>query len=77
MTISEAIAKFIATLNFWHLIIFIVVVVISLIAYVRIANVKSWSFKNGFQYYPDQDARKNAKTTKRALKAANKTTRRR
>ena len=72
MTISEAVAGFIAQLNFWHLIIFIVVVVISLIAYVRIANVKSWSFRNGFQYYPDKDARRIAKTTKRALKAANR-----
>lgn len=57
MTINEAIAGFIATLTFWHLLTLIVVLVISLIVYVRIANVKSWSFRNGFQYYPDGDAK--------------------
>jgi TM2 domain-containing membrane protein YozV len=74
MTINEAVAQFIATLNFWHIIILIVVVVICLIAYVRIANVKSWSFRNGFQYYPDHETRRVAKTTRRALKAANRRT---
>ena len=72
MTINEAIAGFIATLNFWHLITLIVVVVVLLILYVRIANVKSWSFRNGFQYYPDHETKKAARTTKRALKAANR-----
>lgn len=72
MTINEAVAQFIATLTFWHLIVLIVVVVISLIAYVRIANVKSWSFRSGFQYYPDKDAKKAARTTRRALRTANK-----
>lgn len=57
MTINEAIAQFIAGLTFWHLIILIVVIVVCLIVYVRIANVKSWSFRNGFQYYPDGDAK--------------------
>ena len=74
MTISEAVAQFIAGLTFWHLIILIVVIVVCLIAYVRIANVKSWSFRNGFQYYPDHETRKVAKTTRRALKAANRRT---
>lgn len=57
MTINEAVAGFIATLTFWHLLTLIVVVVVCLIAYVRIANVKSWSFRNGFQYYPDNEGK--------------------
>lgn len=65
MTISEAVAQFIAGLTFWHLIILIVVIVVCLIAYVRIANVKSWSFRNGFQYYPDKDAKVAARKTRR------------
>jgi len=72
MTINEAVAQFIATITFWHLIVLIVVLVISLIAYVRVANVKSWSFRNGFQYYPDHETKKAATTHKRALKAANR-----
>lgn len=72
MTINESIAKLIATLTFWHLLVLIVVLVVCLIAYVRIANVKSWSFRGGFQYYPDKDARTTARTTRRANRAAKK-----
>ena len=68
MTINEAVASFIATLTFWHLIIFIVVVVVCLIAYVRIANVQSWSFRGGFKYYPDKDARIAARRSRRRVK---------
>lgn len=62
MTINEAIGGLIATLNFWHIIAFIVIIVVLLIIYVRVANVKKWSFKEGFEYYPDEDAKvENAK----------------
>lgn len=69
MTIGEAVASIIATLTFWHIITLIVVLVGCLIAYVRIANVQSWSFKGGFKYYPDEDA-------KRAIRAQRRRTRR-
>ncbi len=68
MTINEAVAQFIATLTFWHIIILIVVMVICLIAYVRIANVQSWSFRGGFKYYPDKDARRAARRSRRRTK---------
>lgn len=62
MTINEAIGSLIATLNFWHIITFLVIIVVLLIIYVRVANVKSWHFKSGFEYYPDEDAKvENAK----------------
>ena len=76
MTINESIAKLIATLTFWHLLVLIVVLVVCLIAYVRIANVKSWSFRGGFQYYPDRDAKRVARTTRRTSRAASKTNKR-
>lgn len=57
MTINEAIGSLIATLTFWHIIAFIAIVVVLLIVYVRVANVKSWHFKSGFEYYPDEDAK--------------------
>ena len=48
MTINEAIGSLIATLNFWHIIAFLVIIVVLL---------KSWHFKSGFEYYPDEDAK--------------------
>ena len=65
MTISEAFASIIAGLSFWHIIVLIVVLVACLIAYVRIANVQSWSFKGGFKYYPDEDARRAIRSQRR------------